>query len=266
MPASWVPDTVQGTTGFQPITSGVGVASPNMPADIGGQLANGANALLETSTFVNGLWIYNVQSNFTLDGTFVQGPLVRDWYPHNLGVPTLIFAGQTPNNFERNRLSTFIRQSHITAVRDATDSGKEAIRLTLPGTAVGTTIYPLVGGGSAQGSYGNGWQNNLPAGGHKGPHGMIDVVGYIDSFEFGADRFVTAYEYTFDFVIVQVISWLGLKDNQVSIPLQNINQMFQSVVVSTTKSKSKGSSAATGVGAAVNKVVSSLVGDLSNLF
>jgi hypothetical protein len=220
MPASWTPNTVLGTQGFTPITSGTGVASPNMPPDLNGQLANGANALLQTGAFANGLWIHTVQSDFTLDGEFVQAALVRDWYPHNLGVPMLKFSGQTPNNYEKNRLAQFVRQSHIWAVRDATDSGTETLQLTMAASV--------------------GWENDYPVGGHKGPHGIIDIKGYIDGFQFGADRFKTAYEYTFDFVIVKTLHWLGLEDELATqIPLSNINQKFQSVAATSTKTPTK---------------------------
>lgn len=274
MPASWAPNTTDGTKGFMPITTGLGVRYPDMPPDLNGQFANGANALLETSSFTNGLWIHNVMSNFTLEGTFVQGALVRDWYPHNLGVPVLTFAGQVPNAYEKNRLGVYVRQSHITAVRDSTSSGKEAIRLTMPGTAIGSTVVPLVGGGSARGSYGNGWQNpsSYPhKGGSKGPHGLIDVVGYVDSFEFGATRFMTSYEYTFDFTIVQVLSWLGLRDSQISIPLSNINQMFTNAVSATVKANTvtsgtkPGKTKATPSGPVLSKALTGAVNTFSNL-
>jgi hypothetical protein len=146
--------------------------------------------------WINGLWIYKVSADFELAGTMVQGPLSRDFYPHHLVAPKLTFSGQTPNNFERNRLSQFVRQSHITAVRDSSDTSKESIRVLVPAST---------------------WiRATNPAGGHKGPHGTIDLLGYIDSMQFGADRFVTAHDYTFHFTITRVLNWLKLEDDLVS--------------------------------------------------
>ena len=230
MATSWTPGPAQG---FLPVDQGYDVTLPSVKPDVTStgnvvdSLRNGANALLQMQGWVNGLWIYKITADFALAGTMVQGPLSRDFYPHHLVAPKLTFSGQTPNNFERNRLSQFVRQSHITAVRDATDSGKESIRVVVPSST---------------------WERAFnPAGGHKGPHGPIDLIGYIDSMQFGADRFVTAHDYTFSFTITRVNNWLGLQDDIVNkatwsnfLNPPNINGLFRTNVV-TYSSATKGS-------------------------
>lgn len=228
MATSWVPGPANG---FLPVNQGYDVTLPVMtpdiasPGDLGNSLRNGANSLLQMQGWINGLWIHRISADFQLAGTMVQGPLSRDFYPHHLVAPKLAFSGQTPNNYERNRLAQFVRQSHITAVRDATDTGKEAIRVLVPAST---------------------WDQAFnPAGGHKGPHGPVDLLGYIDSMQFGADRFMSAYAYDFNFTITKVINWLGLQDDTVSnatwsnfLNPPDINGLYRTQIVSYSNATS----------------------------
>jgi hypothetical protein len=263
MPTSWTPSAL----GDVPITGGYNVRVPDIrpdvttPGSVTDSLRKGANAALQLQGWVNGLWIYKITADFELAGTMVQGPLSRDFYPHHLVAPKLTFSGQTPNNYERNRLSQFVRQSHITAVRDGNDTGKESMRILVPAST---------------------WEQAInPKGGHKGPHSRVDLAGYIDTMQFGADRFVTAHDYTFNFTITKVYHWLGLESDTVSnatwsnfLNPPDINGLFRTQIVSYSystgskpgSSKKNPKPIANSVSVAVEKAGKAITGAITNIF
>lgn len=173
-----------------PITEGMRVRSPATAPEVDGLLTNGANGFLQNFTGQRvGLWVNQVESSFELAGQTAQGPVQRDFYAHNLTQPSITIGGQTPNNYEYNRLADFIRHSQL----DALGLGPAPAYVLKLFVSAGRAAIP-----------------KRPT--MRGPHGEINADGFVDTAAKGGLRFVTAHDYTFQFVVTNVHSLLGLED------------------------------------------------------
>ena len=170
---SWVP-SVSST----PIDTGVWANLPVMTPDANGDpYKNGANAYVQYGNEVNGLWLYDVSADFTLNGSIAQGPLTQDFYPHNLANPSITFKGQTPNSYEKLRLATFIRNMHVKSLITSTGANQDTVLLAIK----------------------NKGQKHART--QKGSPSNFHIYGIIENFDFSIERFTTAYDYSFTFVI-----------------------------------------------------------------
>lgn len=191
MASSWTP-------GFDSMPIGMGpilVRNPPTRPDAKGRLLNGANGFLELNGERVGLWVNDISSSFELSGSASQGATHREFYAHNFTQPSVVVSGQTPNSFQYNRLAEFVRKSQLTSL----DLGTASTPLRL---IVLTGNVPVP-------------KRNL-----RGPHSSIWLDGFIPKIEAGAERFVTAHEYSFEFVILAAHSMLPSLSDRIIVPFQ----------------------------------------------
>lgn len=177
--------------GVAPIDRGLGVRHQ----DIG---TRGSRALLRNQAGDEiALWVYEIETSFSMDGALVQSVHHREFYPHNFVQPTLTVRGQTPNSFEYNRLSEFIRESHQKAVfYDESGYVSPAIR------------FELRGGGHTT-------ERNT-----KGYHQRLVLRGFVPKFGRGARRFEFSQNYEFDFVVTRSLTGLMTDERVAGLQLK----------------------------------------------
>lgn len=110
-----------------------------------------------------------------LSGSTGQGRYVRDFYAHNLKIPSLVVNGEALNQEEYSTIIEFIHQSQIRGVQKA-----QPIQLT------------IAGGGSNVGRS------------MKGRHDPIEALGYVKSVKRKHERFIPAPEFSFEFVLAKM--------------------------------------------------------------
>lgn len=150
------------------------------------------------------LWITQAQISFTVGGTFVQSPRLREFFPRNLIDPVWSIQGITPNSFQYQRLAEFIRTTHFD-VLDPT--GLSDIGSHLP------TLHINAGGlGDLSQLQQSDMKHFVPdqkkfLADHpntvqgKGPHSAQHMKGFIASFSRGAQRFINVPTYEFQFTV-----------------------------------------------------------------
>jgi hypothetical protein len=127
-----------------------------------------------------------------MSGATAQSHLRREFYAHNFTQPTISITTQMPNSYQYNRLGAFLRA----AQRNSMVRQGELLKLRI--SAGGS---PTDGGGP----------NHI-----KGGHREVFADGYVVNAPRGAERFVNAPPYAFDFVITKAIRFLGLDDDSVT--------------------------------------------------
>lgn len=199
MAISWTPSSTDNALSVTRL--GMSVASPDRAPDHKGKVSGGANGLLRTPDGqMIGLWVNAVASDFALGGTTAQGPTRRDFYGHNFVQPKLTISGQTTNNYEYNRLAAFVRRAQL-----------QSINLDLPDTGAPHTLRLTIRTPSSV----------KPHSRHmRGRHSDIDVEGFVPAITAGAERFVTAHSYRFDFVILAAYSLLPGLHDRLLVPAQ----------------------------------------------
>jgi hypothetical protein len=184
MASSWTPGDLENG----PIDRGYFVTLPDSQPDSEGEGIRASNAYLENGKGERvWLWLNDIQSNFNLAGTTAQSKGKRSFFPHNLTQPSLTLGGQTPNSYQYNRIAEFVRDFHKSILRDDNP-------LKLGVTAGGpVTIRPII----------------------KGKRDSILVEGYVTSVRKGAERWINAPDYSFEFIISRVVKLLGLHDDPI---------------------------------------------------
>lgn len=184
---------------------------PFLRPDASGHSINGSNAFLERTNPSSGqgervyLWVNEVTANFELAGTMAQSKRKRSFFAHNFVQPSLTIAGQTPNSFQYNRLAMFIRQNQLDATRLESGSVTDFLRFVI-------------------------WKKGASAKrGHRGAHRPIDIEGYVKTISAGAERFVNAPDYGFEFIITRANNFLGLQDEVIlRTKLMSLTQIIKS--------------------------------------
>jgi hypothetical protein len=192
MASSWNPNSQQGGPHL-PFDRGFWATRPNFPPDNKGESRNGSNAFLENGRGERVyMWVNEVTANFALSGTTAQSAKRRSFYPHNLAQPSITVGGQTPNTYEYNRLSAFIRDGHLKQVAGkGDDEGVFALRVYAGGKNTTRDIQ-------------------------RGRRKQISVDGYIQNAAAGATRFINAPPFQFTFIITRAYKFLSLDDDPVA--------------------------------------------------
>ncbi len=120
------------------------------------------------------LWIHELETSFSITGSFAQSVDKRDFYPRNFNQPTWTFRGQTHNEHEYSHIGEFIRNGQIRAIE---------------GDAL--FIIGVNGGGIPA-------KRNM-----KGTHQGTKLQGYISGVRRRHERWVNAPEYQFEFVVAR---------------------------------------------------------------
>lgn len=132
------------------------------------------------------LWINNWEVNFQQGGSFAQSMVKRDWYGRNLQQPRIRVSGQVANSADYQKLGEFVRRTHIHALRtNAQSADQQEIQLVLK-------------------------EGGIKVLGKR--HAKWSVFGYIDRIARGAERFINAPTWTFDFIISYAESTPLFKD------------------------------------------------------
>lgn len=122
------------------------------------------------------LWITEFLAGFQMGGTFAQSQKRRQWFGRNFVQPRFTIIGQAPNQYHYNRLSEFVRATHLRALQD---TNKNVIDLYVP-------------------------EGKLPTKKYQAYH----MRGYIENMERRNTRHVNAPQYQFEFVVAY--SYVGL--------------------------------------------------------
>jgi hypothetical protein len=184
-----------------PIKRGYGVADPDInPAD------RQANARMTNQKGEDiDFWVEEITANFAMTGSTAQSRNVRQFIPHNVVQPTITVSGRAPNQFQYNRMASFVRASHYTALHQG-----EQIRETItPGgkKIKSETVRLLVRNGSQPGVW-NAQRTKKRDGDRrgkrvKGIHVPWLVEGYIKSMKAGGERFNPAPQFQFEFFVAE---------------------------------------------------------------
>jgi hypothetical protein len=157
----------------QSIDRGLGVRHHNISAE-----GKGINAKLFSQppdAAEIGLWVYEIRSDFSVNGSRAQSANLRDFYPHNFVEPVLTVLAQVPTSYEYNRLSEFVRYTQKRAVTyDQRDLAIPVIKFVLQ-----------------------------PRGSSRYRHQGLGLEGFIPRMPRGATRFQYAHDVQFDFVVTR---------------------------------------------------------------
>lgn len=165
-----------------PIKTGNGVFFK--PGSVGaGPPEKTANAYLENRITNKRLllWVYDFTSDFSATGTEAQSRTRKEFYPRFFTQPRYVIKGQTPNQYEWQRLGEFIRQGMLMQVMSSAVQSNpqfEAFVLRIEGRGYAT-------------------KNRNTKGGHAG----WTLEGYIEEAPAGGERFEFAPEYEFTFIL-----------------------------------------------------------------
>lgn len=203
MATSWTPKGGDG----EPTVDGGGLWNrlPDLRPDRNGESLHKSNGFLENEKGERvWMWVNNVEANFSMAGSTAQSRLHREFYAHNFAQPSITVACQTPNTYEYNRLGAFIREGQKQSmVRQG-----EILKLRI----------------LAAGDHNN-EENQLPS---NRFHRAINVDGYVMNAPRGAERFVNAPTYQFEFIITRAYAFLGLEDDEVqAAQLRSILQIIR---------------------------------------
>lgn len=121
------------------------------------------------------LWVYELQTDLTLEGKTAQSSKTRSFFPRNFAQQSYQFSGQAPNQEHYGTLAEFIHAHQ----RNAINTGKLA-RLWLRSTPKGYDVK-----------------------GVKGKHRPIMALGYVRSFKRTHNRHEYAPNYKFEFVVAR---------------------------------------------------------------
>jgi hypothetical protein len=146
------------------------------------------------------LWVYEIEVGFELGGSTAQSRRLRQFFPHSFSQVKMQVRGQAPNNYQYNRLASFVRMTQYWALY-GDDFARFQRRLGQPvsnrhypdGSAVPTTQLQI------RGNHGGNRVSNGKT--IKGPYKNWNVDGYIKNVQAGASRFEFAKDYEFEFEI-----------------------------------------------------------------
>lgn len=179
-----------------PIDQGYAVKIPNVDPkekDANGRMTNQYG---ETIDF----YVEEIEASFEMTGTTAQSRNVRQFMPHNIVQPVIMVTGRAPNNFQYNRLASFVRASQYAAINLG-----EATLETITGRSNPKveTVTLLVKNGKEPGVF-NGKVGSGNTGRHvKGIHVPWEVQGYIKKIQAGGERFNYAPKFQFEFSVAE---------------------------------------------------------------
>lgn len=189
MAKSWTPDADRGFGGR--IDKGYFVKSPDVSPDQRGESSRRSNAYLRDSDDNRvWMWVNDINANFAMSGSTAQSKKLRSYFPHNFAQPSITLSGQTPNQYQYNRLAEFVRKCHAQSVLN---SNENTIRLVV-----------LAGGEETKRPIVRGHRNS------------IYLDGYISNMPRRAERFINAPEFQFEFIITKANKFLGLNDQAIN--------------------------------------------------
>jgi hypothetical protein len=185
-----------------PYKSGQGVTTPNIEPGIGRHATTGNAALTLPTGELLWLWVNEVEVGFELGGTTAQSRRQRQFFPHNFSQVKMTVRGTAPNNYQYNRIASFVRMSQYWALyaedfaKLQQNQGQSISNLHYAdGTALQAT--QLILRGNTEG-------NVIPNGKTiKGPNRPWKVWGYIKNIKAGASRFEYATDFEFEFEITE---------------------------------------------------------------
>jgi len=168
------------------------------------RLGHGHNATLEDHSVRNKdgkfdmvkIFVQEVTADFTLSATSAQGPFKRDLYPHNFVQPSYTINCQSPNQEHRARVAEFIRRSQLRSMQ-----GLGLLKLFIPAAGDNVvTIVRYVNKRTKRTSTSRIVRNQ------KGARSALALEGYVQNVARGAERFVNAPDYTFNFIVARSLA------------------------------------------------------------
>ena len=142
-----------------------------------------------------------------------------------------MISGQAPNGYEMGRLAEVIRESHQLAIDDG-DAGLgdqyRAVRFMKFGKTY-TPNYKGVAGSNATARTGRRNRTN------KGLSSQITVDGYISGITRGAERYLVAYDWQFELVVLRSVSMLGLRDPALDSQLIKVVKTIEDALVNADR-------------------------------
>lgn len=166
---------------FQPTDKGydVNATRKNLPPHHNGRLYLGN---FDSGDGVN-LYVYEVQTGFSLGGSTAQSASTRSFFARNFVQPAFNVLCQSPNQSHYGQVVEFIRASHKLAITGV-ESNLEIYNANRLGASSGTNQYGRI----------------------KGDHQPIKATGYVSQIPRTHERFMYAPDYTFSFVVAKMIS------------------------------------------------------------
>jgi len=229
---SWIPSSLPSDNMSIPFDKPKGewnVKSPNLPPNnSSGELTNRANAVLIGANNKRiGLFVNQIETEFSLAGEVAQSQSQQQFFPHNFTQPRLRISGQAPNSYEFGRLGEMVRESHRAAIDDGDRGLSEAYR---------KVEFKYVGGDKNAKSY----NRRGPIAGNasrertgslnrttKGQPSRIHLQGFVSNMQRGAERFNVAYDWSFEFVVLRAVSFIGIHDATLTTALNKINATIE---------------------------------------
>lgn len=139
-----------------------------------------ANAILHNGQEYITFFCPDTEIDFGLSGSMGQGPYVRDFYPHNVEIPSVRIMGECLDQDDYATVIEFIRDGQRKGVRNHT-----------------LTQITIKGGGLA-----------VPHPIMKGDHNPLVAQGYIKQVDRHHERFVYKPEFVFEFVLAHMLQGL----------------------------------------------------------
>lgn len=147
-------------------------------------------------------YIEEIEANFEMAGTTGQSQQKRQFFPHNMVMPSITIRGRANNSYQANRLAAFVRVGQYSALntkglraagvplRSITDAEGNlyivpTIRLLIFNGAKNSRGYPYNG-------------RNV-----KGQHQNWVLEGYVKLMPAGAKRFDPAPAFEFEFMVAE---------------------------------------------------------------
>jgi len=168
------------------ISAGYGVKTKHKIAD---ESASWNGILIANNGTDLKLWIEEAKMDFSMSGSTGQSRYRNQFYPKAFNQPTLIVSGTIPNQYEYNRLASFIRETHFDALNQ---TNRNVGATTSSKTYNKKTIKLLIKDAG---------QGKQPKRNQKGGHLAMGFQGYIKNIAAGGTRFQFAPKFQFEFVV-----------------------------------------------------------------
>lgn len=136
-----------------------------------------ANAQLHDGEWYVNFFVDEISIDISLSGSTGQGQFTRDFYAHNMTMPSFLVKGQCLNQEDYGTLCEFIHQAQNKGVYNST-----LTQLLVSGGGF-KIVYPRM----------------------KGTHKGIIAQGYVDAMPRKHERFEYAPEFTMPFVVVDLL-------------------------------------------------------------
>lgn len=180
---------------------GYDVTAVQFPEERRSQAYQTANATLSDGTAYWPLFVNDVQIDIGLAGTTAQAQLTRDFYPHNMVMPSFTVQGQALDQRDYGDLCEFVHRAQLASV----SGGLPLLQLWVNGMGINGTHGASDNAVTVQSKAPNLASQDAPNQKLRGFHKTLTCQGYINTMPRQHQKGVVSPTYSFTFVVAEMI-------------------------------------------------------------